>query len=113
MRIGVSSYSFSQAMRDGRMTILDVIPTAKGMGYEGVEIVKFCSDEEMREYAPQARGAVQRIRDAHHRLHGRRGFPGERRSRAGRNAEKRSRNRGDAGRAPHAARRYRRQGRHR
>ena len=53
MRIGVSSYSFSQAMRDGRMTILDVIPTAKGMGYEGVEIVKFCSDEEMREYAPK------------------------------------------------------------
>ena len=53
MRIGVSSYSFSQAMRDGRMTILDVIPTAKGMGYEGVEVVKFCSDEEMREYAPK------------------------------------------------------------
>lgn len=41
-------------MRDGRMTILDVIPTAKGMGYEGVEIVKFCSDEEMREYAPKS-----------------------------------------------------------
>lgn len=53
MRIGVSSYSFSQAMQDGRMTILDVIPTAKGMGYEGVEIVKFCSDEDMRAYAPK------------------------------------------------------------
>lgn len=53
MRIGVSSYSFSQAMGDGRMTILDVIPTAKGMGYEGVEIVKFCSDDEMREFAPK------------------------------------------------------------
>ena len=39
MKIAVSSYSFSQAMRDGRMNILDVIPRARRMGYEGVEIV--------------------------------------------------------------------------
>lgn len=52
MKIGVSSYSFSQAMGDGRMTIMDVIPTAKKMGYEGVEIVRGNqTEEEMRELA--------------------------------------------------------------
>ena len=40
MKFAVSSYSFSQAMRDGRMNLLDVIPKAKELGYEGVEIVR-------------------------------------------------------------------------
>ena len=40
MKIAVSSYSFSQALNDGRMNIMDVIPTARKMGYEGVEIVR-------------------------------------------------------------------------
>lgn len=53
MRIGVSSYSFSQAIGDGRMTMLDVIPKAKEMGYDGVEIVKMVSDEQMRVLAPK------------------------------------------------------------
>ena len=54
MKIAVSSYSFSQAMRDGRMTIMDVIPKAKEMGYEGVEIVRGgWSDGEMRTMAPK------------------------------------------------------------
>ena len=52
MKIAVSSYSFSQAMRAGRMNILDVIPKAKEMGYEGVEIVRGNqSDAEMRALA--------------------------------------------------------------
>ena len=52
MKIAVSSYSFSQAMRDGRMNILDVIPMAKELGYEGVEIVRGDqSDKEMRALA--------------------------------------------------------------
>lgn len=52
MKIAVSSYSFSQAMRDGRMNILDVIPKAKQLGYEGVEIVRGDqSDKEMRALA--------------------------------------------------------------
>ena len=56
MKIAVSSYSFSQAMRDGRMSIMDVIPRAKKMGYEGVEIVKGGqSDEEMRVLAKELR----------------------------------------------------------
>ena len=36
MKIAVSSYSFSQAMNDGRMNILDVIPKAKELGYSGI-----------------------------------------------------------------------------
>ena len=52
MKIAVSSYSFSQAMRDGRMNILDVIPKAKELGYDGVEIVRGDqSDREMRALA--------------------------------------------------------------
>lgn len=38
MRIAVSSYSFNQALHDKRMTLLDVIPKAKQMGFDGVEI---------------------------------------------------------------------------
>ena len=54
MKIAVSSYSFSQAMHDGRMSIMDVLPKAKAMGYEGVEIVRGNqSDEEMRALARQ------------------------------------------------------------
>ena len=52
MKIAVSSYSFSQAMHDGRMSIMDVIPKARQMGYEGVEIVRGGqSDAEMRALA--------------------------------------------------------------
>lgn len=54
MKIAVSSYSFSQAINDGRMSIMDVIPKAKKMGYEGVEIVRGNqSDTEMRALAKQ------------------------------------------------------------
>lgn len=54
MKIAVSSYSFSQAMWDGRMTLMDVIPKAKEMGYEGVEIVRGNqTDAEMRSLALQ------------------------------------------------------------
>lgn len=54
MKIAVSSYSFFQAMRDGRMNFMDTIPMAKEMGYEGVEIVRLNqTDEEMRALAPR------------------------------------------------------------
>lgn len=52
MKLAVSSYSFSQAMRDGRMNIMDVIPKAKELGYAGVEIVRGNqTDAEMRALA--------------------------------------------------------------
>ncbi len=54
MKIAVSSYSFSQAMYDGRMSIMDVIPKAVELGYQGIEIVRpGISTEEMRALAPK------------------------------------------------------------
>ena len=54
MKVAASSYSFSQAMRDGRMTMLDVLPKAKELGFDGVEIVRGNqSDEEMRALAKE------------------------------------------------------------
>lgn len=41
MKIAVSLYCFYQAIRDGRMTLADIIPKAKEMGYEGIEIVSW------------------------------------------------------------------------
>lgn len=53
MKIAVSSYSFSQAIRDGRMTLMDVIPKAKEMGFEGVEITSVgITSEELKQLAP-------------------------------------------------------------
>ena len=54
MKFAVSSYSFTQAMMDGRMTMLDVIPKAKEMGFDGVEIVPLTGTiEEKRALAPK------------------------------------------------------------
>lgn len=41
MKIAVSSYSFSQAMKDGRLTLMQCIDKAKEMGFEGFEFVDF------------------------------------------------------------------------
>ncbi len=55
MRIAVSSYSFLGAMKDGRMTLLDVIPKAKELGFEGVEIVNLGDSDAIRKSADQLR----------------------------------------------------------
>lgn len=44
MKIAVSCYSYYQAIRDGRMTLKDIIPKAKEMGYDGIEIVSWTTD---------------------------------------------------------------------
>ncbi|MBQ2433552.1 MAG: sugar phosphate isomerase/epimerase [Clostridia bacterium] len=60
MKIAVSSYSFSQAFRDGRMTILDVIPKAKEMGFDGIEFVRQGqSIEELKELAPKLKAQAE------------------------------------------------------
>lgn len=41
MKVAVSSYSFSQAYRDGRLTFLESISKAKEMGFDGFEVVDF------------------------------------------------------------------------
>lgn len=56
MKIAVSSYSFTQAINDGRMTMLDVIPKAKALGFDGIEIVRMNqTDEEMQALAVELR----------------------------------------------------------
>lgn len=56
MKIAVSSYSFTQAINDGRMTMLDVIPKAQALGFDGIEIVRMNqTDEEMRALAVELR----------------------------------------------------------
>lgn len=53
MKIAVSSYSFLSAMRDGRMKLVDVIPKAKELGFEGIEIASLGGDSEsIRSSAP-------------------------------------------------------------
>ena len=60
MKIAVSSYSFFQAIREGRMDYMDVIPTAKEMGYEGIEIVRYNqTDDEMRALAPKLKAQAE------------------------------------------------------
>ena len=41
MKVAVSSYSFSQAFRAGRITLMESISKAKEMGFEGFEVVDF------------------------------------------------------------------------
>jgi len=41
MQIGVSSYSFSAYMRDGKYSIYDVIDMAAEIGFEGIEFTDF------------------------------------------------------------------------
>ena len=60
MKIAVSSYSFSQAFQDGRMTIMDVIPTAKEMGFDGIEFVRQGQTiEELKELAPKLKAQAE------------------------------------------------------
>lgn len=37
MKVSVSSYSYAQAVRDGRMNLYDIIPKAAQMGFDGVD----------------------------------------------------------------------------
>ena len=55
MKIAVSSYSFLGAMRDGRMTMMDVIPKAKELGFAGVEIVNLGDSASIRQAAAALR----------------------------------------------------------
>jgi len=53
MKIAVSSYSFRQAIEKGMMTLKDVIPKAKEMGFAGIEIVPIEeSAGDMQQLAP-------------------------------------------------------------
>jgi sugar phosphate isomerase/epimerase len=59
MRIGVSSYSFSQLVGRGAMTQLDVIPEAKAMGFDVIEFSTLAlpQGETPLSFAPRVRAA--------------------------------------------------------
>lgn len=67
MKIAVSSYSFSQALRTGRMNLYDCIVKAKELGFEAIEIVDFNmvatkpEDLTMEEYAVKIREKADEV----------------------------------------------------
>lgn len=59
MKIGVSSYSFSQAVEAGAMGFMDIIPKAKELGFEVVEFAGLLPPEgtDALSFAPRVRDA--------------------------------------------------------
>ena len=67
MKVAVSSYSFSQAIRDGRLTLKECIAKAKEIGFEAIEFVDFNvastlpEGMSMMEYAKELRAECDRV----------------------------------------------------
>lgn len=67
MKVAVSSYSFSQAIRDGRLTLKECIAKAKEIGFEAIEFVDFNVTSTlpegmtMMEYAKELRAECDRV----------------------------------------------------
>lgn len=66
MNISVSSYSFNQYLKDGRLTQLSCIEKAAEMGFDGIEFTeilpsKEASYEERLEYAKEIRAEADRV----------------------------------------------------
>ena len=57
MKISVSSYSFMQYIRDGRLSVLDTVAKAHELGFEAIEFIDLPggSLEEQKEYAREIR----------------------------------------------------------
>ena len=63
MKIAVSSYSFSQYIRDGRLTQLTCIAKAKELGFDAIEFTDLQPPEGVteEEYAHQIRQECDRV----------------------------------------------------
>jgi len=61
MTVGVSTYSFNQAVNDGRLSAYETIETAAKMGFAHMDISVFRTDESILQAAPKIR---KRARDA-------------------------------------------------
>lgn len=66
MKLSVSSYSFQQYIRDGRLTQLSCIAKAREMGFEGIEFTDLepCpspTEEAQTDYAKQLRAEAERV----------------------------------------------------
>ena len=62
MKLGVSSYSFSQAIGAGRMTQADAVEKSAEMGFDGVEFIDLSGDtwEKQAEYAKEIRERAEK-----------------------------------------------------
>ena len=49
MKLGVSSYSFAQAVRAGRMTTYDIVDAAAKMGFESIDFAVLLGDDPIPE----------------------------------------------------------------
>ena len=63
MKIAVSSYSFSQYLKDGRMTQLDCIARAKELGFDAIEFTDLLppEGETPLDYAKALREECERL----------------------------------------------------
>ena len=63
MKISVSSYSFSQYIREGKLTQLDCVAKAKEMGFDGIEFTDLdgANLEEQKAYAAKIRAEADRV----------------------------------------------------
>ena len=63
MKISVSSYSFMQYIRQGKMTVLDTIAKAKEIGLEAIEFIDMpgATLEEQKDCARQLRAEADRL----------------------------------------------------
>ncbi|NMA83399.1 MAG: sugar phosphate isomerase/epimerase [Epulopiscium sp.] len=63
MKLGVSSYSFSQLMRTGKATLLEVIGKAKDMGFEVIEFITFSppEGETLESFAARIKEECQKV----------------------------------------------------
>lgn len=63
MKFSVSSYSFMQYIRQGKMTVLDTVSKAKEIGLEAIEFIDLPGDtlEEQKEYARALRTEADRL----------------------------------------------------
>lgn len=63
MKISVSSYSFMQYIRQGKMTVLDTVAKAHELGFEAIEFIDMPGStlEEQKEYAKAIRAEADRL----------------------------------------------------
>lgn len=63
MKVSVSSYSFSQQFRLGRMTQLDCVAKAKEMGFDAIEFTDIVGEtlDQQKEYAKKIREEADRV----------------------------------------------------
>lgn len=65
MKFSVTSYSYNQYIRDGRMTQLDAVRVASEMGFDGIEFTDLCPNskptwEEQIAYAKEIRAEAEK-----------------------------------------------------